>query len=546
MANQPYPEEDFRVPEDPETEKVLLSTICQGPENPEVPQVLHLLNGGESFLVPKHRAIYLAAKSLYERQEEISSITLKMECESQGTINKVGGFSGIYETIDGTEVLHPLKLAQRLHDLWFRRQLQLRAAALLRQASDNLAPTEDLVRSIHELAGASRGTEELLSFPGIGALLDIPAPPPRWVIPGLIPYAVPCVVASKGGLGKSFLFLQACVSLAAGKPFLDFPAQPPMTVLYLSLEDSRETFQTRLQSIVSFWKEAADWSDQDDYNLRQNMDSPVIHWRSLGASGMIASMIPCLERYLEDQNAKGGVPGLVVIDTLARVSEGDENTVQALRPIVTACFRLADLGYSTAMLHHVGKGQDGAKGSKKDRPTLADRMNTEWVRGSSAIVDNFRAVIQMTAISPEEADGASLDADLARRGGLVVMGPTKTNGIRADWRLLEQDDHGRWFVPPRAIEALAKLRGSKAVATLTKQLALLRDIYETTRWGTQLDVAAMCEKHAPSTSKDKSAWLRSTLRFLRNSDLIEKKSYRLTTQGLQTVKDFTNQGGCNE
>jgi len=549
MGESPYPEDDvLSVPHEPETERVLLNTIILGPENPEVPEVMSLLNGGEALLVPVNKAIYLAYKSLHERQDEINLINLANECAAQGSGGKVGGFSGLMDLFTGygDEVVHPLRLARRLHDLHLRRQLQSKAARIMRNSGNPMVPLEDLLQDLQEVSKlGTEGHEPLLSFPGLGVLLDTPAPPPQWVIPGLIPRAVPCVVASKGGLGKSFLFLQACVALATGKAFLDFPAQPPMTVLYLGLEDPRETFQARLQSIVNWWRETDEWSDQDDQALRRNMEAPVIHWRALGNAGMLASMAPYLERYLEEQNAKGTPPGMVVIDTLARVSEGDENTVQALRPILNVCFRLADLGYSTIMLHHVGKGQDGAKGKVKDRPLLADRMSTDWVRGSSAIVDNFRGVIQLTSITQEEAEGAGLDGEFARRGGLIVMGQTKTNGVRADWRLLEQDEHGRWFVPRHAMESLAKVRGQKVFTEVSKQIELLVELFEVTRFGGNPDPIAIGKKFA-SEAKDPSNWFRTNLRRLRNSGFIERNSYRLTLEGLAKVKDATQGDDTND
>ena len=540
MGSSPYPEEDLPgVPQDPDAERVLLNTMVLWPENPEVPQVLSLLNGGEAFLVPKHKAIYLAYKALDARKQEISLISLHAECEVQGTAGKVGGFTGLAEEFGGhgEEVAHPLQPATRIHDLYLRRELQKAGGKLWRLADNPLISTDELLKEVQALATARQETQPLLTFPGLGVLLDTPAPPPRWVITGLIPYAVPCVVASKGGLGKSFLFLMACVALATGKPFLDFPALPPMSTLYLGLEDSRETFQGRLQSIVAWWKEAGDWSDQDDHNLRENMEVPLVHWRALGTAGVLASMIPYLERYLEDQNARSKQPGMVVIDTLARVSEGDENTVQALRPVLNACFRLADLGYATAMLHHVGKGQDGAKGKAKERPLLVDRMSTDWVRGSSAIVDNFRAVVQMTQISQDEAAGLALDTEKARRGGYCVMGPTKTNGVRADWRFLEMDDHGRWFCPPEGATILARLMGHKAVAELDKQTKILVDLYEATRWGGTPDLEMLAQKHYPEKeiTKARNA-LKQPISRLRTAGLLQKNNYLPTSQGLERIK----------
>ena len=532
------PEYETPIPADPDSENILLSTICQFQDHPEIPEILSLLNGGESFFVPRNRAIWHGFRAIFERGQEVSPISLKAECEAQGNLNTVGGFTGIFNLLDqGMEVAHPLILAKRTYDFWLRRQIQIKAGALVARAGNTMEDTQAILDSIRQLADSPTKADPLLSFPGMGDLLDTPAEPPQWVIPGLIPKAVPCVVASKGGLGKSFLFLQACIALATGKPFLDYAAQPPMAVLYLSLEDPRNTFKARLQSIIRWYQEADDWSAQDDALLRRNMEAPVIHWRAAHASSHLPDLVPFLENWIQAKMRDGALPGMAVIDTLARVAEGDENKVESLRPVLNACLRLCDLGFSTVLLHHVGKGQDGAKGSTKDRPALAERMNPEWVRGSSSIVDNFRAVIQLAAIREDEAESAGLDAEHARQGGFMVFGATKVNGQRADWRLLQMDECGRWYLPKGWAESLARIRGKRAIAALNKQTSILIDIHEATRWGGHPDMNLLAEKHfedAKYTNKKNS--LKQAISKLRAAGLLQKTDYLPTAQGLDLIK----------
>jgi hypothetical protein len=191
------------------------------------------------------------------------------------------------------------------------------------------------------------------------------------------------------------------------------------------------------------------------------------------------------------------------------------------------------------MLHHVGKGQDGAKAGK-DKPTIADRMSTEWVRGSSAIVDNFRCVLQLAQIREDEAEGAGLDPEAARQGQYIVFGATKVNGApRGDMRFLEQDEHGRWFLPEEGVETLAKLRGKRAVAALSKQMALLLELHSGTRWGAEPDLKAI-ENRLFSESRKPNAALKQAIYNLRKSGFVQKNSYSLTVQGLQQAKSVTD------
>jgi len=535
----PYQDEFLAVPEDADSERVLLTTLCVAPDNPEVPEVLHLLNGGESFLVTQHKAVYLAFKAIHERNEEITSIALKVECEAQGTLGRAGGLAGISEiTTASEEVMHPLRLAQRLEELHQRRRMQRVIGNIMRQVSDPAVTLKALSEKLQVLAGASRPAESLLTICDASEFLHKDLPPPRWLIPGLIPLAVPVVVASKGGLGKSFLTLQMCIALATGKAFLNFEALPPMGAIYFGLEDDRETFNRRARSIIDHYRVCLDWTLDDDANLLRNFRTPYINWKAPGATGHLPALATSLTQLMQAMVEEGVAPGAAVIDTLARVSEGDENTVQALRPVLNSLNLILEYGWTPVVLHHVGKGQDGVKTPGAKKPLLGDRMSTEWVRGSSAIVDNFRAVIQITPLNTDEAGVAGLDEDKARQGGYAVFGATKLNGgQKADWVVLEQDDHGRWFAPRDGLETLARIRGARAVAALDKQICILIDLYEATRWGGQADLVELAKKHYPDKdiSKAKNS-LHQAISKLRRADLLQKIGHVPTLQGLQKIQ----------
>ena len=369
-----------------------------------------------------------------------------------------------------------------------------------------------------------------------GEYLDTVAPETAWLIPGLLPQGIPLVLASKGGLGKSWIALQACVALACGKPFLDFECDgQPRGAIYFGLEDGREVIHRRIQSIVNLYKQSGDWSDEDDFRLRRHFMVVEVNWEHREATTFLPKLIPNLRLFTEALASKGVPPGLIVLDTLARFSEGDENKVEALRPILQACLRLAHLGWTPLMIHPVGKGQDGAR--SKEKPSLADRMNTEWVRGSSAIVDNFRGVLQLVGLREDEADRAGLDADKARAGGYLVIGVTKSNGVgRPEWRLLEQSEAGAWVMPQGSHEALAKLRGTKAVESLSKQMAILGDLFHATRHGQEPDLRTLSQAHC-GEAKDPRKAFNLHLVKLRGAGLIQKKGPELTLAGIKRVQE---------
>jgi hypothetical protein len=71
-------------------------------------------------------------------------------------------------------------------------------------------------------------------------------PPIHWTIDNLLPQGI-FLLAGPPKVGKSWLILQACIAVAAGKPILGFDAKQG-NALYLALEDNDRRMQSRLFS----------------------------------------------------------------------------------------------------------------------------------------------------------------------------------------------------------------------------------------------------------------------------------------------------------
>lgn len=364
----------------------------------------------------------------------------------------------------------------------------------------------------------------------------------RWLIPGLLPLAVPTILASKGGLGKSWLALQLCVAVATGRPFLDYPATDgPRGAIFFGLEESRETFHRRFQAVVAMYRLLPDWSERDEENLRRNFFAPYINWQSKDATSYLPDLMPWVDQLMDHCEEKRIPPGAFPLDTLARISDGDENSVQAMRPVLNACQKIADRGWTPVVLHHVSKGQDGAK--TKDKPTILERMSPDWVRGSSAIVSNFRHVLQLAQVMDHEADQAGLETEACREGKFLIFGVTKSNGAqKGSLRFLEQDDAGRWFTPSDGPETMAKLMGKKAAQSHGAQMSLLIAIFEAFRSGVEPSRADLAGRFC-ATAKDPQAALRTSLKKLRAAGWLQKDTLLLTPEGVSRSVSYLNQGG---
>lgn len=393
--------------------------------------------------------------------------------------------------------------------------------------------------TVHEIRvdPATLGKVPALTVYSGAFLRRTPIQPPKWLIPGLIPKAVPMVLAAKGGLGKTFLMLEMLVALATGKPFLDFEAQAPMGAVYFGLEDDFDVIHRRVDSIIRAYEESGAWSDQDEDTFRTHFQLVKVNWKSPDASTYLPDLMTSLEDVLGAMEQNQVPPGAMVLDTLARFSDGDENKVEAVRPVLAACFKICTFGFTPIVNHHVAKGQEGAR-TGKEKPTLTDRMSVEWLRGSSAIVDNFRGVMLMTPILEGEAEPAGLDPDKARLGGYAAFGAVKLNaGQKADYRLLEQDEAGRWYLVPNGEETLAKIRGSKAVAALDKQTSILAELARLSRNGEGWDRDTLARQFYPDMDPNKAKNnLKGVVSKLRKAGYLVTKGDVLTLKGMEKVQ----------
>lgn len=197
----------------------------------------------------------------------------------------------------------------------------------------------------------------------------------EWLLEPLIAPGRQTVIYSPAKVGKSLLALQIAVAIANGRPTLGVPtAATP--VLYIDFEnDPVHDLRSRL---VEMGLGPADLGNLTylSYPTIHPMDTPA------GAAHM--------ERILDHYS-----PGLVVIDTISRAVQGEENSNDTW----TALYRLTGLvlkrkGISLLRLDHSGKDE------------------TKGQRGGSAKTGDVDAVWRMHEVVRDEA--YRLDCELKR------------------------------------------------------------------------------------------------------------------------------------
>lgn len=359
-------------------------------------------------------------------------------------------------------------------------------------------------------------------------MLTEPPPPVRWLVEGLIPGGVPGVLAARAGAGKSMTALSIGMGLASGLGVMGRPVsmEEARGVLFVGLEDDEAEFHRRFARGLELLKEDPQWTQGREGGLLRRL-RPLFPNRTSGEALYLEGQWRTLA---EMANAIPGGCGLIILDTLARMADGDENKASDIRPFNEAVSALAQATGATVLsIHHVGKGNDAPSDKK-----LWQRLHPEALRGSSAVEAAARFIIQMAALSPSEAQATGLEVDRALRGGYVAMHLSKlSSSEKGDTILLERrqaGEPGAGFLSlhPESERILALIQGASAVLKLTKRDEVLLAIAEAGGLA-GLDPKVAAPSIWPDSGNPRGQWDKS-LHALRKAGLLGE--LRLTDLGL--------------
>ena len=219
-----------------------------------------------------------------------------------------------------------------------------------------------------------------------------------------------------GGSSKSYLALQAAVSIATGRKFLDtFNVGREGTVVYLSDEDDETDFHERLgyisKAIDLSWEE---WSLME-YRLHFEKLSPSIlvnEPRQVSKPGDEAK--PALSKLclMSDRVA------LFILDPMISFFSGEENSSSDANHFISTIERyLTRKGASVLIVHHSNKAPSNSTGP--------DHTHS---RGSTAFRNRSRFAWEMMTITESMAANRELAfVDEAERKRWTVLSLDKGN-----------------------------------------------------------------------------------------------------------------------
>lgn len=163
-------------------------------------------------------------------------------------------------------------------------------------------------------------------------------PPVRFAVEGLIPAGL-SILASPPKYGKSWLVLDLCLSVAAGKRFLGFSTNRS-GCLYLALEDSERRLKTRMDKLLC------------------SRPAPEGFYFATEAQALDNGLLDALEAFL----AAHGDVRLIVLDTYQRIrgaAQGREGAYSADYRETGALKAFADRhNVALLLVHHLRKMRD--------------------------------------------------------------------------------------------------------------------------------------------------------------------------------------------
>lgn len=146
------------IPEDVEAEKAFLATCCAPGADLEANNALLRLDE-KDFQHPAHKALFVGARTLIERNHEVNALTLKDVLIELGTLGAVGGYPGLVEILGGEDVGRPSLLADILRKKRLLRDLIRYAGRVARKASmQEASPDEIISQATQDLMSISQGS----------------------------------------------------------------------------------------------------------------------------------------------------------------------------------------------------------------------------------------------------------------------------------------------------------------------------------------------------------------------------------------------------
>jgi RecA-family ATPase len=275
----------------------------------------------------------------------------------------------------------------------------------------------------------------------------LPIPPREWIVPDYIPDRTVSLLGGDGATGKSLLALQLAAARALGREWIGLLPEPGRT-LVLSAEDDADEMQRRFDDIRKFY--GAQMAALSDIRLVDLVGEYSI----LGAlmKGQIepTAIYHALDAYMTEFK-----PGLTVLDVLADMFSGDENSRPQSRQFIGLLKKLArNHDCAFLLLAH---------------PSLTGMSTGSGMSGSTGWNNAVRS--RMYFQTAKASDGTEPNKNLRTLEGMKSNYGVRGGKIDLKW------ENGL-FVPVQGATGLDKLAAEAKTNDLFMEIVKLRNTQE--------------------------------------------------------------------
>lgn len=244
------------------------------------------------------------------------------------------------------------------------------------------------------------------SFTELESLAD-----PTWIVRDMVPDNGLIVLYGKPKRGKSFIALDLSLCVASGAPFHGEEVGRTGRVLYIAAEGGAAAVRNRVKA----WLKA---NNVDPKKLAGN-------W-FLVDTGIALNDPKSVKEFLA---ANPGKFAMVIIDTLARNTRGDESSAKDMSEAIKGCDAIKEAtGATVVLVHHEGWSQKRIRGSSvlQGAPDAIIRVARDSGDMTTMVAEDMR----------ESASGKSLVFTLGEDGVMHMVSSEAAARSRATDRVL--------------------------------------------------------------------------------------------------------------
>ena len=298
----------------------------------------------EDFARPLHRTLFGEIAVLHKQGKPVDPIVLEDELRRKEKLEECGGTAYMMGLLEAAPTAGAVAYyADIVRDYAGRRQLQNFLQRMAKRVNNTEIRPQEIAAGLQR-AGAVLAKNRLVMKadepPPVryADLISQEAPPIEWLVDKLIPTGAISILSGDAGVGKTWALLHLAQCVASGRPLFDHFACPRGAVLWWDEEGSEMLLRRRLCKLHQGLALAEDalpveflicqgWRLDDETSLQK------------------------LSQALEKQR-----PALVIVDSLTRVHNSDENNASEMARLFAQVKRLAaEFGAAFLFTHHSRK-----------------------------------------------------------------------------------------------------------------------------------------------------------------------------------------------